>query len=49
MMVLLVSRYIGKIFNALNVEEYLFLALSKCVDSFTNIDGYMSDSYEGSS
>ena len=38
-----------KSFNALNVVEHLFLALSKCVVSFTNIEGYMSGSHEGSS
>ncbi|KAH1254253.1 hypothetical protein GmHk_04G010727 [Glycine max] len=41
---LVVSRFIEKIFNALNAIEHLFLAFSKCVDSFTNIDGYMSSS-----
>ena len=49
MMVFLVRQFVGKIFNALNVVEHLFLALSKCVDSFTNTDGYMSGSHEGSS
>ena len=47
MMVLLVSRFIGKIFNDLNVVEHLFLPLSKCVDSFMSVDGYMSSSHEG--